>query len=697
MKKTYTFYSCIGLLFIVLIAFSCATSNPEDNNGDEVPYYGAFYKLPIHQIKPKGWLAQYLINQKNGLTGHLENAGYPFNVAGWAQKVIDSSSWWPYEQTGYWIDGMLATGYLLEDKFLIDKAKSKIYPVLHNTDKDHFIGPSYLKKKKNKHRWVHAVYFRALMNEYEVTQDPEILKKMKNFYLSQNVENFYEIRDQLTIESMLWLYQQTKDTVLYQLADNIYDKMNDVDFMDRPVTADSFLKSEPIYEHGVTYNEIAKLGAIMYLYSGDKKYLEPSMAAFANIDSFYMMVDGVNVSSEHVRTPPHSLQTHETCDIADFSWSLGYLLMATGNTNYADKIEKAMFNAAPGAVTSDFKALQYLSGPNQVILDSTSNHNKFFKGNTAMMFGPNQFTECCPGNVNRIMPNYVSRLWMKKSETNIVAAMYGPSSWSGLIHTTPITIEEHTRYPFSDEIVFDFFPEKSVNFIFTFRIPNWCEAPQVKINGVTSTQNYKSGRYYDIERDFTSGDKITISLPQKVRLSKWPTNGVAIERGPLVYALKIDENWQALEPKKENARSTKDFPAYHVTASSDWNYALAINEIDIENQVEVTHHQWNLNPWSAKNAPISIKVPAKKIDDWKIIQKDTVFYAMNVPTQNNGKTIWKERNDFEKTGNFSFTPPLPDLTITEKPNDTIFEKITLIPYGSAKLRVTIFPWWQHTQ
>ncbi len=690
MKKVRETFHYIVVIFCFLLLFSCKESGDKDIKAKQIAYHGKFYQLSIHEIKPKGWLKQYLINQKNGLTGHLEEAGYPFDSAGWAQKVVDSSSWWPYEQTGYWIDGMLTTGYLLDDDFLINKAKSKIYPVLEKTGTDHFIGPSYLKKNKNKHRWVHAVYFRALMREYEVTKDPIILQKMKSFYLNQNEENFHEIRDQLNIENMLWLYQKTEDTTLYTLATNIYNKMNYEGFMDRPVTASSFLESKPVYEHGVTYNEIAKLGSILYTYSGDTKYLKPSIAAYDNIDTYYLMVDGVNVSSEHLRTPPHSLQTHETCDIADYSWSLGYLLMATAEVSYADKIEKAMFNAAPGAVTSDFKALQYLSGPNQVILDSTSNHNKFFRGNTAMMFGPNQFTECCPGNVNRIMPNYVSRLWMKENEKGIVATMYGPSEWNGKINGTQVNIKENTRYPFSEDIEFEFFPEKSVDFSFTFRIPRWCTAPKVIINGEVSKQTYQPGNYYSVQRNFVKGDKITLLLPQRAQLSKWPNNGVAVERGPLVYALKIDENWQALEPDKNNAKSTKDFPAYHVTAESDWNYALAFEDTDIEDQIEIIQEKWNLNPWSANTAPISIKVPAKKIRDWKMIEKDTVFYAMNVPIQNNGKTVWKERSDFKKNGNFSFTPPLPDLKSTQDVDDES-EVITLIPYGSAKLRITIFP------
>src|SRR5271157_756369 len=82
-----------------------------------VAYYGKFKSIPANAITPQGWLKQYLINQRNGLTGHLEKAGYPFNTVGWAADSIPNNKsvekWWPYEQNAYWVDGMERCGLLL--------------------------------------------------------------------------------------------------------------------------------------------------------------------------------------------------------------------------------------------------------------------------------------------------------------------------------------------------------------------------------------------------------------------------------------------------------------------------------------------------------------------------------------------------------------------------------------------------------
>ena len=130
--------------------------------------------------------------------------------------------------------------------------------------------------------------------------------------------------------------------------------------------------------HGVTFCEELKLPVLLYAYTGDKRYLDLALNAQRKAERDDVLPDGVPASAEALVGSANVINSHETCDIADYTWTLGYFLMTTGEAKWADKIEKAVFNACPGTITKDFKALQYFSSVNQVIATGNSNHNDFF-------------------------------------------------------------------------------------------------------------------------------------------------------------------------------------------------------------------------------------------------------------------------------------------------------------------------------
>ncbi|MFW6035544.1 MAG: beta-L-arabinofuranosidase domain-containing protein [Halothermotrichaceae bacterium] len=646
--------------------------------------YSKISELDLSAIKPLGWLKHYLKKQRKGLTGHLEAAGSPFDRVGWGNPGIEidyeapqTDEWWPYEQTGYWIDGMVRCGYLLNDDFLIEKAMEDINYVLDNPDSDGYLGPGFLKKAVNWNRWVHAVFFRAVMAHYSATGDERVLPSLKDHYLS-GTSPHREMREVCNVEVILWLYERTSDERLLKHAIEAYEGFNH-QYSDNDTSIKSMLSDERSTEHGVTFNEIAKLGAIIYIYTGNERYLQATINAYKKLDRDQMLIDGVCSSSEHLRGKD-PLDSHETCDIADYTWSLGYLLMATGESEYADKIERACFNAAPGAVTADFKALQYFSCPNQVVADKSSNHNKFYRGSKWMSYRPNPGTECCPGEVNRIMPNYVSRMWMKDKNGGLTACLYGPSKVSAAVGNgnQEVTIVQETNYPFSNQIDFKIETDQEVRFPLFLRIPAWCNKWKIIINGKEEEALINNRGFICIEKLFKDGDCITLVFSMEIKLSNWPKNGIGIERGPLVYSLKIDEDWQI---DREEERCTEDFPAWNLYPLSDWNYALCLEEGDLQD-VEIVEFEEKLDPWTIETAPIMLKVSARKIKGWNIETKSLI------KSNRNDKTGLKT---FDIEGNFLLTPQLPDNGVLDSVKGSK-ETITLVPYGCTKLRITIFPY-----
>lgn len=636
--------------------------------------FARFHEMPINSIRPQGWIRKYLENQRDGLTGHLEAAGFPFDRNPWEMRNTvqerKGADWWPYEQAGYWVDGMIRCGYLLQDSFLIEKARKSIDAVLSRQSDDGFLGPEHLRSSDTINRWALNVFFRALMAEFSATGDRKIPEALKRHYLNDD-RSYTHDREICNIEPMLWAAEQCGSKELVGRALQAFKA-----FEDDHNSLDALLSDRIPAGHGVTFNEMAKLGAIIYMNTEDRDALRGSVNAYAKLEKYHMLVDGVCSSSEHV-CGNETLDSHETCVIADQTWSLGYLFAATGKVAYADLIEKACFNAAPGAVrTYDMKAIQYFSCPNQFLATSNSDHNDFRRGGAAMSYGPNRFTECCPGQFNRIMPDYACRMWMTRPPDGIAAVLYGPSRIDARVGTdqVPATIFQETDYPFGEQIDFRFEMPSHARFTLNLRIPGWCDSAEIEINGEKSDIKAVPGAFATLEREWRNDDRVRLRLPMKIRLSHWDTYAVAVERGPLVFALGIEEDWRVVPDE----RSTSEFPAYDLLPASPWNYALDMDEDSIDD-AGVEFSPMSPNPWTLESAPVRIKVPVRRVEGWSLLESEDVSYGYP----------WKDRK--RRRGVAVMTPPLP-------PSDEIAgrlgrarEFVSLVPYGCTHLRLTLFP------
>lgn len=630
--------------------------------------------ITTNNIKPTGWLKNYLNNQLTGLTGNMAASGFPFDRTFWGNDNPDYGDyrgifWWPYEQTAYHIDGLVRVGILLDNKEYLKKASDIIYSVINNPDKDGYLGPKGCKEFSDEYtRWPHVVFFRACIALYNYNKDINIIKAIEKHYLNIPFD-YSELRNVLNVEIMLDVYAVTKNKKLLKLATSSFDsqakkakaqyysddeRLSDTE-RNSTIGPCTVANTRKLEVHGVSYNEYAKLGALLYKYTNKKKYLNITIKAYEKIKKHYMLPGGVNSSTERMRSNKYN-ECAETCDVADMTWSLANLLEITDNTEYADMIEQCIFNAGIGCVTEDFKALQYFSCANQLVLDNQSSHSMFNRGNRAMSYSPAPMTQCCPGNLNRIMPNYVLNMWDTKSDA-VIAKMFGPSTYEGEINGCHFEIEAKTSYPFDLNVSFVIKTEG--NFNLKVRIPSWCKTD------INSDKNYNKDNNY-IVFAINGSTQIDLEFPCEIeKITSAP--GVYYKRGPIVYCVgmkglrKIDSN---------TIVNDINFPSYSIVPDKKWNYAFVKDCIPkfVPGKDEV---------WDVDYDIPHLVVNAKEISNFKI--RTTRSWV---------KQNWKYET-IKCTDPHVFTPNLPKITGNNICD--VEEKIVLYPYGASKVRMTVLP------
>lgn len=633
-----------GLLGLVMMAASATTGAKN---------YSVFTEGMIKDITPKGWLLEYMQRMKDGMTGHPEALSYPYNTCLWAGDIPRNGNygqdWWRYEQTAYYTDGLLRLGYLLKDEELIKKGEEGIKYTLAHPQSNGRLGNGVISSL-----WPQAVFFRAMKAYYEATGDRKIRTALTNNYNSMTVSDLANGRRHIiNIEGMMWLYGQQTSASLLTKAKNAY-KQGGFELDAKEAAEDDF-----IYMHGVTYSEMLKIPMLLYAYTGDKQYLELALNAERRLERDHLLPDGVP-SSEEYTVGKDIDQVHETCDITDYTWSLGYFLTATGEAEWADRIERAVFNAGPACHTKDFRSLQYFSGLNQILCTGNSDNTYFKRGSTWQAYRPTHETECCAGNIHRLMPNFASRMWLRGQDDAIVAAMFSPSEVGFKVGSDSVFITEETHYPFTGHIDFRMKMKQQTQFPFVFRVPGWCTQCTVRVNGEAVAIETKPMTFATLDRKFADGDVVSVDFGMEPRLVALDADqGHYVECGPLLYSYAIPETMTEDTKVYSNMAGkvpeNPDFKCWSITPDGKWNYGMeGTQELKLVTDEALLATAY---PFDKETSPVSIEVNATPIK-WTI-------------TDNRYNPETPSTNTTEVTG----TP----------------ERIRLIPYGCTELRVTVFP------
>ncbi|RPA70493.1 hypothetical protein EF405_03790 [Cyclobacteriaceae bacterium YHN15] len=657
-----------------------------------------YLELPLGSIKANGWLEDQLQRMANGLTGHLDEI-YPEVVGsrnGWLGG--DGDGW---ERGPYWIDGLLPLAYILDDERLKAKAQPWIEWTLANQAESGYLGPipfetepepeRGLQKGPREDWWPKMVMLKVLQQYYQATVDERVITALTRYFQYQLKMLPEKPLDHLSLWAnrragdnlmvVYWLYNITGDEFLVELGDLIqeqtfpwqkiytnaenpfqfediwfYNKLKRFPFDSTEMAVLTLSKVPGL--HTVNVAQGLKQPLVYFQKSKDVLALPAVKKALNDLKQFHGQPTGMYGGDEplHGNNP---VQGVELCSIAEEMFSLETILKITGEMEFADLLEKITYNALPTQASDDYQTRQYFQAANQVELTDQleTSYEKTNHEGTDFVFGVLSGYPCCTTNMHQSWPKFVQNLFYATPNRGVAALLYAPSTVELTVaNGVDLKVVETTGFPFRETIDFELELSEDAEFPFHLRIPAWAINPIIDING--QQVNFEANNQIAIlKRIWKNGDKVTLTLPMELKSSNWYKGMVAIERGPLVFSLKVEsENRQ--KDRKDRFRAF-----WEVFPKSDWNYALEESVLcNLSENMELIEREWNGEyPWNQENAPIELRLKGVHIPEWK-----TVKSAPQIP------------EDLPKSMSLN--------EIAQRQR-----KITLIPYGCTTLRITEFP------
>lgn len=257
---------------------------------------------------------------------------------------------------------------------------------------------------------------------------------------------------------------------------------------------------------------------------------------------------------------PNLTAYSETCAaIGSVYWNQR-LFRESGNVDYFDIIERTLYNGLIAGLSLDGTQFFY---PNALESDGVYTFNRGACTRQSWFD-----CSCCPTNVIRFLPALPGLLYAK-SEQTVYTNLYAGSTSTVTLQNGTFTLKQTTAYPWEGTVKMTISPEKATAATLKFRIPAWARnspapgglyhylkkeaaVPTITLNGKPIEGSTKDG-YFTINRTWEKGDEVILDFPMPVRMAEArpevteDQGKIALERGPLVYAVEAIDNPENFE------------------------------------------------------------------------------------------------------------------------------------------------------
>lgn len=629
----------------------------------------AFRPLALGKVRPLGWLERQLRIQAEGISGHLDEFWPDVKDSRWFGG--DTEAW---ERAPYWLDGLIPLVFVLNDDALKAKAVRYVDYIITHQHEDGWLGPRAMIVAAGRPEdarydlWAQLLALKVLVQYHDATGDVRVVEAVEKCLrrLDRHIDtaplfNWGQFRWFEGLIAIFWLYEKTGEPWLLDLAVKLHAQGFDWrSFFARwPITAPTPQHRWNYMGHVVNNAMALKAHALWWRVSGDEGDRAAVQDMIEKLDRYHGMVTGVFTGDECLagKQPTHGT---ELCAVVEYAFSLEVLLSVLGDPAFGDRLEKIIFNALPATFSPDMWAHQYDQQVNQVECSVVENRIWNTNGPASNIFGVEPNYGCCTANLSQGWPKFAANLWMtpvvycgETATPGLAAVAYAPSRVETEIDGVPVTVTLETDYPFRDMLRFIVAVERPVRFSLWLRIPEWTYQPGLRVDGKVTIPP-TPGTFHEFTQLWEGTTQVDLWLPMLPTLRRGYNNAVALTRGPLVYALKIGEDWRRINanaPYRELPHA--DWEVYPTTP---WNYALAVDKATLLEDVAFTEFPVGQMPFSPQGAPVEATVKGRRLPEWSMDH-----------------------------GSAADAPHSP-VTSAEP-----LETLTLIPYGCTNLRITEFP------
>ncbi|KAI4141383.1 MAG: hypothetical protein L6R39_005369 [Caloplaca ligustica] len=525
-----------------------------------------FEPLPLGSIKPLGWLDDQLRLMSNGLAGH-EHDFYPIvSDSVWLGGHSEYSAL--NEGIPYWLNGLVPLAYGLDDSRLKSQTDSVVDYILNNQQSDGWLGPE---APDNRDIWGRFPLCLGLMQlvEADESKSARIIPALYKFVtllqhmLVRNTgyEQFWgKVRYPDMIITLQWLYEKHPGNYTQTLLQtmsllnghgspwaNYYNEANyifqDLDTVQPPITGDSDVFR---YVHAVNAAQGMKAGAVMYRFNNDASLLDSTRNGVSWTLTYHGDPAGSVIGDER-ESGLSPNRGSELCTAVETMYSLSYLYQAMGDRLFADRCERAAFNALPVSLTSDHWAHQYLVLPNQPFSHSLNGPNPFWNtGDQSILYGTAPNYPCCTVNMPQGLPKFLSASFVQVGANGLGHALLSPARVTTTLPSgTHVSLSCNTTYPFTNTLHYTF--TAFAPFTLHLRLPSWATTYEI----IASSTDGSPAKSYTTSSllpdphtgmlaiDLLATGTVQYTFTADIRTEDRGNDTISVYHGALLYALDV--------------------------------------------------------------------------------------------------------------------------------------------------------------